>query len=89
MAPFNIWPKKQFLFELDYAVREQIKRQLQGQITSEMDNFVAKGLTFDQLKEIQKELELCPSILEFYPGKRNFIFNWWLKLTRFFKSFLS
>lgn len=85
----GLWPQKQFLFELDYAVREQIKRQLQRQLTREMDHFVSKGLTFDQLKEVQKELELCPSVLEFYPGKRNFLFIWWYKATSAIKNLFS
>lgn len=83
------WPKKTFLLELDYAVREQIKGQLHGQLASNMDHFVAKGLTFDQLKEVQKELDLCPSVLEFYPGQRNALVRWWAKFTYAFKKLFS
>ncbi len=88
--PLNLWTKKQFFFELDYAVREQLKRQLHLQLEQEMDDFVAKGLTYEQLLEVQKELELCPSVLEFYPGRSPLkikIARWWSKLTNTLSQF--
>lgn len=74
--PIDTIRKNHRLLAMDYAVREQVKKQLTAHLSLNMDTLVEKGLTYDELIEIQKELELCPSVLEYYPGKQ----SWWTRL---------
>jgi hypothetical protein len=73
--------KNQQFSTMDYAVREHVKKQLTGHLSFHMDTLVKKGLTYEELLEIQKELELCPSVLEFYPGKKSWFSRLWSKAT--------
>lgn len=85
--PIHNFRTKQRLSAMDYAVREIVKKQLTGHLSFHMDTLVEKGLTYEELLEIQKELELCPSVLQFYPGKQTWLTRLWQKLTLFLGLF--
>lgn len=67
--------KPLLLSDLDYAVRENVKSQIQEFVTHHMDAFIKKGMTYDDLKEFQRELGLCPSILENFPREDEGLFS--------------
>lgn len=79
--PIDNFRNNQRLSALDYAVREHVKKQLTGHLSFHMETLVKKGLTYEELLEIQRELELCPSVLEYYPGKQSWLARLWQKLS--------
>lgn len=79
---FQTLKKPLLLQDLDFAVRENVKSKIQFLILSNIETFVEKGLTYDDLKVFQKELDLCPSILELYPQKEISFFERVLQIFR-------
>ena len=65
--PIENLSQPQVFHQLDYAVREQVKRHITRHLHNHMDQFIRHGMTFEQLHQMQKELELCPSILDLFP----------------------
>jgi hypothetical protein len=64
---FETLKKPLLLQDLDFAVRENVKIKIQLLLQSNMEKFIEKGLTYDELENFQQELGLCPTVLESYP----------------------
>lgn len=79
--------------QLDYAVREQVKKHITRHLHNHIDQFIQHGLTYEQLKEMQRELELCPSVLDLFPKEKEsslkrsmrVMTNWWRRLNYRFR----
>jgi hypothetical protein len=79
---FETLKKPLLLQDLDFAVRENVKIKIQLLLQTNMQKFIEKGLTYDELENFQQELGLCPSVLESYPRTDKSLFQ------RFFGLFL-
>ncbi|GEM_PF-2889584 len=84
--PIENFRKRQLFHHLDYAVREQVKVHLTAHLQRHMESLVKNGLTYEELEKIQAELELCPSVLEKYPQKRQPLAQGLINFLRSLKS---
>lgn len=77
---FENLKKPLLLQDLDFAVRENVKIKIQLLLQSHMETFIEKGLTYDELENFQKELGLCPTVLESYPRSDKSLFQKFFQL---------